>query len=226
MASVPPAPPGASGSARLGRRGRLGRLRPRPLSRADATAAAVTATVSVLLGVPAGLLWAATAPLIDVPGALDGAESAFRAAASADVGFGVIALGAGALCGGVAWWRAFRRGWTVPVALAAGGTGGALVAAALGHLRNSGHALAQVPPNLSLRAHDVVDFALRTRQAIVLWPVAALLVYVVLAVGLTDPEPRPEPVPAEPAETAEPSEPSGAAGSAETAETAEQVSSG
>ncbi len=223
MASVPPAPPGASGSARLGRRGRL---RPRPLSRADATAAAVTATVSVLLGVPAGLLWAATAPLIDVPAALDGAESAFRAAASADVGFGVIALGAGALCGGVAWWRAFRRGWTVPVALAAGGTGGALVAAALGHLRNSGHALAQVPPNLSLRAHDVVDFALRTRQAIVLWPVAALLVYVVLTVGLTDPEPRPEAMLAEPAEPSDPSvaaEPAGAAGATGTAE---QVSSG
>ncbi len=145
---------------------------------------------SAVLGLPAGLIWAATAPRIDVPAALDGAESAFQAQAGADVAYGVVALAAGVLCGALAWWLAYRRGPLVPVGLAAGGAGGGLVVAALGHHRNSARVLAQVPAGLSQRAHDVVDFGLRTHQAIALWPAAALLTYIVLTVALTEPEPR------------------------------------
>ena len=159
----------------------------------DLCAAAAILAGSVVLGVPAGLIWAATAPRIDVPAALDGAESAFEAQAGADIAYGAVALVAGALCGALAWWRAYRRGALVPLALAAGGAGGALVAATIGHQRNSGRVLAQVPPDLSQRAHDVVDFGLRTHQAIALWPAAALLMYIVLTVGLTEPEPEPRP---------------------------------
>jgi hypothetical protein len=163
-----------------------------PARARDLRSAAAILAGSIVLGVPAGLIWAATAPRIDVPAALDGAESAFEAQAGADIAYGAVAIVAGALCGALAWWLAYRRGALVPVALAAGGAGGALVAAAVGHQRNSGRVLAHVPPDLSQRAHDVVDFGLRTHQAIALWPVAALLMYIVLTVGLTEPEPRPQ----------------------------------
>lgn len=183
MSSVSPAPPDAPEPPPES---------PSPAStrQADATAAAVVVTACVVLGVPAGLVWAATAPVINVPAALNGAESAFDAQAGADIVFGAVVLVVGALCGGIAWWRAYRRGWLVPVALAVGGVGGALVASAIGHLRNSGQVLSQLPPGLSQRAQDVVDFGLRTDQVLALWPAAALLVYVVLTVGLTEAPPR------------------------------------
>lgn len=157
---------------------------------ADVTAATVVLACCVLVGAPAGLLWALLAPTIDVSAALDGAESAFNDQAGADVVFGAVVLVAGLLCGSLAWSRAHRRGWLVPVALAVGGTGGALVASAVGHLRNSGRVLRQLPPGLSQRAHDLVDFGLRTPQALLLWPAGALLAYVLLTVALTDPEQR------------------------------------
>ena len=150
----------------------------RPPVRADALAGLVTVVVTVLVGAPVGLLWAAFAPRVDVvvTGSdvqlVEPGSSAFIAG---DAAFLVAGLLAGLVGGVVAWALGRAHGPTVVVALTVGGLLAAYVAMRVGQqvgleeVRDAVEAGQQGQLELSLR--------LRAREALVGWPVGALLGY-------------------------------------------------
>jgi hypothetical protein len=165
---VPPAPPQAR------------RWKPEAPHSHDVLSALVVAIALVVVGVPMGLLWAATTPKLNVKQALAGSEAAFNVQGGADVHFALLALIFGMLAGAVVGWRGRRGSWTLPVALAVGGVGGSLVAAQVGHLRGSNRVLDQLPQDIRGRVSNVVDFVLRSHGFHVVFPVAALLTYLII----------------------------------------------
>jgi hypothetical protein len=154
----------------------------------DVLSALVVAVVLVVVGVPMGLLWAATTPKLNVKQALAGSEAAFNAQAGADVHFALLALIFGVLAGAVVGWRGRRGSWTLPAALAIGGVGGSLVAAQVGHLRGSNRVLDQLPQDIRGRVSNVVDFVLRSHGFHVVFPLAALLTYLIILLATTSHE--------------------------------------
>lgn len=155
----------------------------------DVLTALVVAVGMVVAGVPLGLLWAATSPKLDVKAALAGSEGAFNAQAGIDIHFALLALIFGVVAGGIVGWRARKGSWPVSLALAIGGLGGSLVAAQIGHLRESSRVLDQLPENIRGRVSDIVDFVLRTHGYHVVFPAAALITYLIIVVATTRPEP-------------------------------------
>ncbi|WP_241842472.1 hypothetical protein [Pseudofrankia sp. BMG5.36] len=150
-----------------------------------------------------GLLWAATAPHLDVAASISGSENAFTTQADIDATFGFICLGAGIAAGVLARLRAADAGWPVPAGLTAGGFAGSLLAGWIGHLVRSPGVLDQLPPNAGSYVISLVDMRVRATGLYLVLPMAALLV---LALSLWLPAPWPrrrrrgvEPV-AEPAE--------------------------
>lgn len=170
---VPPGPPKAR------------RWTPEAPHSRDVLSAVVIAVAMVVAGVPMGLLWAATAPKLDVKAALAGSEAAFNVQAGADVHFALLALIFGVIAGALVGWRGRHGSWTLPVALAVGGVGGSLVAAQVGHLRESSRVLDQLPQDIRGRVSNVVDFTLRSHGFHVVFPVAALLTYLIIVVATT-----------------------------------------
>lgn len=155
-----------------------------PGLREDAAAAGVTAAALVLLGAPLGLLWAALAPRVQVvlggtggPGLVDPETSAFVVA---DLGFGLLALGAGLVCGLVALLvpalRAYGPGTVV--GLLVGGLLAAFVASRTGQEVGLEEFRAAVRDP---QGAGTVDATVRLRavEALVLWPVGALVAYAV-----------------------------------------------
>jgi MFS family permease len=144
----------------------------------------------VLLGAPVGLLWSAVAPHYTV--VFQGGEATYPFIESSKAFIGVegsfvaVTLVVGALCGALAW--RFGRGsgpWTV-VALAVGGVLAALVASHVGLLpgrQEAFDALArkQGSVQLFLGARAGNDTHLRAPWAVVVWPVAALVAFLVPA---------------------------------------------
>jgi hypothetical protein len=159
-----------------------------PSSR-DVLTALVVAVSLVVAGGPLGLLWAATSPRLDVKAALAGSEAAFDAQAGIDVHFALLALIFGVVAGALVGWRGRRSSWPVPLALAVGGVGGSLIAAQIGHLRESSRVLDQLPENIRGSVSNIVDFVLRSHGYHVVFPVAALLTYLIIVVATTRSEP-------------------------------------
>ena len=151
-----------------------------PSVSADAFAGLVTVVATVLLGAPVGLLWAAFAPRVDVvvTGAdvqlVDPGSSAFIAG---DAAFLAAALVAGVVGGVLAWRLGREHGPAVVVGLTLGGLLAAYVAMRVGQqvgldeVRSAVQAGQQGGLELSLR--------LRAQEALVAWPVGALLGYLV-----------------------------------------------
>ena len=165
---------------------------------------AILGTVFVIpLGVLAGFVWLWLAPRAMV--SADGKGGAqllnpeTKAFAGADVTFLFITVVAGLLCGIVAALLARHRGVAVSVALAAGGTIAAVLAAWIGRAMSGGPA-AHWAHHVSA-GHHRFFIELTTRQYLVVWPLAAVLVTFVAALATPD---RPieveptEPAPAEP----------------------------
>jgi hypothetical protein len=146
----------------------------------DVLSALVVAIALVVVGVPMGIIWAATTPKLNVKQALAGSEAAFNVQGGADAHFALLALIFGVLAGALVGWWGRRGSWTLPVALAIGGVGGSLVAAQVGHLRGSSRVLDQVPQDIRGRVSNVVDFVLRSHGFHVVFPVAALLTYLII----------------------------------------------
>lgn len=144
----------------------------------------------VLLGAPAGLLWAAVAPHYTV--VFEGGQPTYpliestKAFIGVDASYVLVSVGAGVLCGLGAWFLGRRSGpWTV-VALALGGVLAALVAARVGVLPGRQAAFealdrkqGSVSLFLGIRVGD--DTHLRAPWAAVSWPVAALVAFLVPA---------------------------------------------
>jgi hypothetical protein len=173
---VPPPPP------------RFARWKPEVPHSRDVLSAIVVAVVLVVVGVPMGLIWGATTPKLDVKQALNGSEAAFNAQGGAEVHFALLALIFGVVAGAVVGWIGRRGSWTLPLALAVGGVGGSLVAAQVGHLQESSSVLDQLPQDIRGRVSDLADFTLRSHGFHVVFPVAALLTYLIFMLATSQAE--------------------------------------
>ncbi|MCK9900494.1 hypothetical protein CC117_11185 [Parafrankia colletiae] len=189
FAPAPPAPPGERGlpadeslagpAAAVGTPAPLERERARAEpegTRARLLAGLVCALAMVVAGPLLGLLWAATAPRLDVDAALAGAMSVFGAQSTTDLYFALICAVAGVVGGLLAGWRAAGAGWPVPVGLAAGGVVGSLLAGWTGQQRRSGEVLASLPPNATALLRDLAEFHVRATGLYLVLPGMAVLV--------------------------------------------------
>ncbi|MFN2537433.1 MAG: hypothetical protein ABR549_04675 [Mycobacteriales bacterium] len=158
--------------------------------REDLTRFAVVIVGMVLLGAPIGLLWSAVAPRYTV--VFSGGEPSYpylessKAFIGVDGSFAAVTLVAGAACGLLGWFLARRSGpWTV-AALAIGGVLAALVAAHVGLLPGRQEAFEaltrkQGAVELFLGVRDGDDTHLRAPWTVVIWPVAALVAFLIPA---------------------------------------------
>lgn len=147
---------------------------------------------ALVVGVGYGVLWAATAPRVDV--VLDGAGNgtttadAFTHAISAEVWFGVLGLAVGIVFAIAVHLVVRDVGPGTAVAMAIGGLFGALVAARVG-VWLGGHA---GPQDAGLPAGSVVYRSLRVSGAFELaWPVASMAATTVAGFFLGLRAPRP-----------------------------------
>ena len=147
---------------------------------ADVFAGILAAVVTVLVGAPVGLLWAAFAPRVDVLIAagevqlVDTASSGFIAGDGAFLG--AVAL-AGLVGGVLAWWLGRAHGPAVVIGLAVGGIAAAYVAMTVG--LQIGLEEVQRAGETGLQgAFSLPPVKLRAREALVGWPVGALVGYV------------------------------------------------
>jgi hypothetical protein len=161
-----------------------------PRWRSDLPVAVGVVIGCVLLGAPAGLLWSALAPRLTVTLTAQGPSApdlqSTKAFIGADGTFLVIALLAGLLCGGLAWWFARRGGpWTVG-ALVLGGLLAAAVASHVGLMPGSDAAIAALSDpahhssgsfELFLGRRESDGLHMRAPWAAVGWPVGALLAF-------------------------------------------------
>ncbi|HSP39599.1 MAG TPA: hypothetical protein VLR26_17815 [Frankiaceae bacterium] len=156
----------------------------------DVVAGVLSAGIMLIAGVPLGLLWGATAPTVDVADLLNNsAETALEAQPAADARFAVIAAVFGLVAGLFAVWRGRRAGWPLPVGLLLGGLGGSLIAGQVGHLIASSDALAKVPPTANPLVRDLVDVGVRAEGVHAVYPLVALVVFLVLVALTTKAEP-------------------------------------
>lgn len=152
----------------------------RPSLWQDGFAGMLAAVVTVLVGAPMGLLWAAAAPKVDV--VVDGdsvqlAEPASNAFIATDGFFLLIVALAGAVGGVIAWRLAHAHGPAVVVGLAAGGLAAAYVARVVGEQVG----LADVESAVRAGQQGALELSvrLRSREAVVGWPVGSLVGYAV-----------------------------------------------
>jgi hypothetical protein len=140
--------------------------------------AAAMAAVGPLLG----LLWAATAPKLDVAAVLGGSSAELDVQSGVDAYFGLIAAVAGVVGGVLAFWRGADAGWPVPAGLAVGGLAGAALAGQVGHMVRSPQLLEALPSVAS--SNDVVvglvDMRVRSGGLYLVYPVTALAVLALL----------------------------------------------
>lgn len=153
----------------------------------EAGAGLLTVLGCVLLGAPVGLLWAAVTPRVEVTVAASGTPSLVDPATAqfiaADGLFLALALGAGLVCGAIAWALSRRHGPGVVLGLVIGGLLAAEVARRSGELVDAGEALSAVQAG----REGIVELAvkLRSEQARIAWPVAALAAHMVLTLFQT-----------------------------------------
>ncbi len=151
----------------------------------DLMAGLVAVVACVLAGAPVGLLWATLAPR--VPIVLRGQDALLRdvygdGRIAADAYFVAAVALAGIVSGALAWWLGRRHGPAVVAGLAVGGLAAAAVAMLVGQqvglesLRQAVQAAAAAGKEGSFEL--TVD--LMSREALAVWPVAALLTYILL----------------------------------------------
>jgi hypothetical protein len=148
---------------------------PEPSPRADLVAAGVAAVTCVLLGAPVGLLWATVAPkvVVEVSGTAVRLSSDASTFIAGDGWFLGVVFVAGLLTGLVAWAVGRRHGPGVVAGLTVGGLIGAYVAARTGELVDEGSARAAV--EAGRMGGLELSLVLRSTEAVVGWPVGALL---------------------------------------------------
>ena len=160
----------------------------------DVLSSVIIAVTLIVAGLPLGLIWGWTTPKLNVNEALGGttgiiSEAAFNAQAGIDVHFALIALIFGVAAGAVVGWRGRNASWPLPVALAIGGAGGSLVAAQTGHVLESHEVLHQIPASLRAQLTGIMDFVLRSQGFDVVFPIAALVTYLLIVLFTTRNEP-------------------------------------
>lgn len=141
---------------------------------------AVTTVIIALLGIPAGLLWAATAPEVTyvvVQGRALVADAEGQAPIAVDGRFAVIAAVAGVACGAAAYLAGGRgNDLALLFGLTAGGLAASLVAWRLGHqigLDSFQRAVARAPDGRTLTG----PARLRATGLLMTWPIMAVFLY-------------------------------------------------
>ena len=150
----------------------------RPSVADDARAMALTVAVSVLLGAPVGLLWAAIAPRVPVVvagGDVNLAETYGDGFIAVDGYFFAAVVLSGLVGGLVAWWLGHLHGPAVVVGLALGGLAAAWVAMRVGEQVGLDALRAAVAAGEQGRFDLSLD--LKSTAALVGWPVTSLLAY-------------------------------------------------
>jgi hypothetical protein len=156
---------------------------------------------SVLLGAPAGLLWSAVAPRVDVTVSAQGLDAgdieSSKAFIGADGSYVVVMLVMGLLCGLVAWRLFARSGPVTVLAMVIGGTLAALTAASVGLMPGAEAAVSAVTEGSAFRGHTDLylgrleadqSLSLRAAWAFVVWPAGACAAF--FAALLRWPEPQ------------------------------------
>lgn len=145
----------------------------------EVRAGLLTAAISLLVAAPVGLLWAAVAPRVDVVisgDRVDLADSGSSAFIAGD-GFFLLAVTLAGVVGGLTAWRLARRhGPGVVLGLALGGLAAAYVAMVVGQQVGSDAVQAAVASDRQGALE--LNLRLRAREALVGWPVGALVAYV------------------------------------------------
>lgn len=148
----------------------------------EAAAALLTVTACLLLAAPVGLLWAALTPRVQLvvvaAGRADLADPTTSGFIAADGWFLGLVVLAGLVTGVLAWRLGRRHGPGCVVGLVVGGLLAAEVARRTGQLVDADSARNAVQSG----REGLVDLAvrLRSRQALVGWPVAALVAHMLL----------------------------------------------
>lgn len=164
--------------------------------RDDARAFVGVVVASVLLGAPAGLVWAAVAPRYTISIDKDGATfpnlESTKAFVGADGSYLVAMLVMGLVCGVLAWFFARRGGPFTVLALVVGGVLAALIAQSVGlrpHTHEAVQALQSGSPfrgnlDLYLGKRDTTTGTVALRSggwAAVAWPVGAMMSFLLFA---------------------------------------------
>jgi hypothetical protein len=155
--------------------------------RVDLVTAAYVLGVTVLLGAPAGILWSALAPHAQIAITASGAtfpNGATEVFVAGDGWFLGICAAAGILTGFLAWLGARRSGPYVVVALAVGGLLAAYIGAKVG--RRIGQDELRAAAAAGTPGTYVANVALQAKQAILVWPIAALATFVTLVASRAD----------------------------------------
>ena len=157
----------------------------------DVLAGLLTVAVTVLVGAPVGLLWAALAPRVrvEVSGqqvqVLDTHSDGFIAV---DAWFFAAVVVAGLVGGAVAWWLGAAHGPAVVLGLVIGGLAAAWIAARVGGEVDRVTARQLVEAGIEGRREIAVQ--LRATSALLGWPLASLLVFLALTVARRPAEPE------------------------------------
>jgi hypothetical protein len=160
----------------------------------DVRALAWVVAGAVLLGAPAGLVWSAVSPRVDVTVTALGPEvpngDSNEAFFGADGSYFLVMLVAGLLTGVIGWWLFRRSGPITVLALVVGGVLGALVAAEVGLMPGYQDALRAVSEGSSFRGHTDLylgrlqpdrTVGLRASWAFVAWPAGACISFLLAA---------------------------------------------
>jgi hypothetical protein len=162
-------------------------------ARRDIVAAVAAMLTAAVAGAPLGWIWAHTADRVDVQAVLSDNESAFSRQTGVDLWFALLSLIAGLLIGALVWWLSRPADWPVPLGLAVGTTGGALIAGAVGRAINS--TIPGLPHEATDLARVLLRFQVRAPGWYVVYPAVALIVLLVgMSLDPDSPEAAPEPL--------------------------------
>src|SRR5829696_6639638 len=163
--------------------------------RSDLKAGLLVFGTVLALGVPAGFLWEAITPKVQViarGGLRFYAQPEGNAPIAADGNFAIIGLVAGVLCALVAFARYRRFGVASVLGLAGGGIAASALAWKIGNLLGPGQLADSAPPA------DGVPFAgpleLRAYGVLLLWALASTTVFLALTASNDADEPAAEPL--------------------------------
>ena len=160
----------------------------------DLRAGVLTVVVTVLVGAPVGLLWAALAPrvAVEVTGAdvqvLDSSRDGFIAV---DAWFLAAVVVAGLVGGVVAWWLGADHGPAVVLGLVVGGLAAAWIASRVGGEVDRVTAGQLVASGAQGRQEIAVQ--LRSTSALLGWPLTSLLAHLALTLTRTPRAPADRP---------------------------------
>lgn len=150
--------------------------------RKDVWAGVLTLVVTVLVGQPVGLLWAALAPRVVVQVAGDDVQLAQawgEGFVAVDGYFTAAVVVAGVVGGVLTWWWACAHGPAVVLALPVGALAAAVVARTVGSMVGDTSAAELVAAGLQGRQE--LGVRLRASTAVLGWPIASLVTYLVLS---------------------------------------------